>query len=87
MRVIAKPVQMICWFEENGVPHPLRFRIKADDESFIVIKVHKVLQKDKEKLAGNNMLLFRCQSIVDGTEKIYELKYEINTCKWILFKM
>lgn len=87
MRVVAKPVQMICWFDENGVPHPIRFRIKTDDESFIVIKVHRVLQKDKERLAGNNMLLFRCQSIVDGTEKIYELKYEVNTCKWILFKM
>lgn len=87
MKVIAKPIQMLAWFNEDGQPNPIRFRITNEDESFTVIKVDKVLFKDIEKLAGNNMLIFRCQSLINGMEKIFELKYELRTCKWMLFKI
>jgi hypothetical protein len=42
---------------------------------------------DKEKLAGNEMLVYRCESSIDGIEKVYELKFEIKSCKWMLFKI
>ena len=42
---------------------------------------------DKEKLAGNEMLVFKCQSLIDGVLKMFEIKYELRTCKWILFKI
>ncbi|PRR79004.1 hypothetical protein [Clostridium vincentii] len=79
MKVMAKPIEMITWFTEDGAPKPVRFKIKNLDESVTVINVDKVLFKDFEKLAGNKMLLFRCQSIINDIDRIYELKYEINT--------
>lgn len=87
MKVIAKPIQMLAWFGEDGTPNPIRFKITNKEESASVIKVDRVIQKDMEKLAGNNMIVFRCQSTIGGMDRVYEIKYELRTCKWILFKI
>lgn len=41
----------------------------------------------EEKLVGNKMMCFRCQSEIDGELKSFEIKFEKNTCKRFLFKM
>ena len=38
-------------------------------------------------LAGNNKLVFTCRSLINDTEKSFEIKYEIATCKWVLYKI
>ena len=81
------PIEMIAWFSYDGIPQPLKYRLSKPDGSYSVVKVGKVICSDKERLAGNHMLIFKCQSIVDGFERLYELKYEISTCKWFLYKM
>jgi hypothetical protein len=87
MKVVAKPIEMVAWFTLDGVPNPARFRIRDDKEPWTVIKVDRIITRSLEKYAGNEMLVFRCQSVIDGLEKVYELKYEKATCKWILFKI
>lgn len=87
MKILGKPIDVVAWFTKEGVPRPIRFRITTDEESETVIKVDRILHTDREKLAGNPMLIFRCQGEVNGEEKIYELKYELLTCKWMLFKI
>ena len=87
MKIVARSIEMVAWFSKDGIPHPVRFRISNEDETVSVIKVDKVIFREKEKIAGNNMLVFRCQSRIYGEEKIYEIKYDIITCKWILFKI
>lgn len=75
---------MIAVFNCEGKSRPYRFKMPGTE---CVIKVDRVDYSQEEKLAGNKMLVFRCRSIIDGTERIYELKYELGTCKWYLFKM
>lgn len=87
MKVVAKPIEMVAWFTVDGVPNPVRFRIKDENEPWVVIKVEKIITRNLEKYAGNERLVFLCQSIINGLEKTYELKYERSTCKWILFKI
>lgn len=87
MKVLAVPIDMVCWFEKTGIPHPVRFKITAEDESETVIKVDRVITVDKERLAGNDMLVFKCQSVIKGVQRLFELKFELKTCKWMLFKM
>jgi len=86
MKVVARPIEVIAWFTKEGVPMPVRFRVQDEDENQ-VIKINKIITKDREKLAGNEMMSFTCESIINGAQKIYELKYELRTCKWILFKI
>lgn len=87
MKVVAKPIEMIVWYERDGTPHPIRFRLKKEDEEWKTVKIEQVITIEKEKFAGNYMYLFRCQSLINGVQRLYELKYEMATCKWMLFKI
>ena len=84
MKVVAKPIQMIAWFNEDGSINPIRFKIEEDGNK--VIKVDRVLKAEKERLSGNIMEKFTCSSVINGIERLYEIKYDSNTYKWILFK-
>lgn len=81
MKILSTPIEVLAHFETDGTPHPLRFKL-ADKE--IRIQVTSVTE---EKLAGNKMLLFRCQSEFNGELKPFEIKFEKSTCRWYLWKM
>lgn len=86
MKIVAKPIEVISWFTEEGIPRPLKLRIKNKNK-WDVLKIDEVVDKRVERLAGNEMYVFTCNSNIDGSKKIYDLKFEIETCKWMLFKM
>lgn len=46
-----------------------------------------MLKKIITLFTGNNMLVFKCQSVIVGVEKLYELKYELITCRRVLLKI
>ena len=87
MKVLMKPIEMIAWFTRDGKANPIKYQLTNDEKEIITIKVDRIITREEEKLAGNRMIIFKCQSILDGIEKLYELKYEVSTCKWYLFKM
>lgn len=87
MKVVAKPIDVLAKFDREGVPTPIRFKITAEDQSEVTIKVDRVITRHLEKLAGNKMFVFKCQSAFNGIEKLFELKYGLETCKWMLFKI
>lgn len=86
MKILAKPIDMIASTQKNGVITPIKFRVNENDEDK-VIKIDKIIFADKEKMAGNIMYLYRCRSLIDNKDIIYEIKYELMSCKWILWKM
>lgn len=85
MKVVSKSIYVIAFFEKDGGVKPLRFRISEDEEEK-VIKINRVVNREIEKLAGNVMEKFVCIASVNGVERIFEIKYELLTKKWILFK-
>lgn len=87
MKILMKPIEMIAWFNLKEKPIPLRYRIIDENNRYRVIKVDKIIFAEEEKLAGNRMILYRCMSRVNNLERIYELKYEIDTCRWFLYKI
>ncbi|MCB8816034.1 hypothetical protein [Desulfosporosinus shakirovi] len=86
MKILMQPIEMIAWFTLEGSPNPIRYKMTSADASNAVVKVDRILTRSEEKLAGNRMIIFRCQSELNGLLKLYELKYELNTCKWFLYK-
>lgn len=85
MKVVAKPIDMLALFDVAGLIHPLRFRLEEDER--IVIKVDEVFSRNLEKKAGIPVLTFDCISIIEGQRRAYQLKYEIEENRWILFKI
>lgn len=87
MKVLAQPIEMISYTNDRGEIRPIRFRIQTEDGTVKVIKIDKVMVKEIEKLAGNQMIVFNCQSVINNDIRRFEIKYELKTCKWILFKI
>jgi hypothetical protein len=82
MKILATPIEVLAYYDLTGKLKPLRY--KLNDET---IKIEQVVSVTEEKLAGNRMLVYRCQSEIKGELRPFELKYELNTCKWMLWKM
>ena len=82
MKILSTPISVLAHFENDGTPHPLRFKL-ADK----TIKIEQVVSVTEENFAGNKMLCFRCQSEIGGELKQFEIKFELGTCKWFLHKM
>lgn len=87
MKLIAKPIDVIAWFDTKGIPHPIRLRVSNINEKYEVINIDRIITQNKERFAGNEMILFKCQSIINSKEILYELKFELETCKWMLYKI
>lgn len=82
MKVVMASIEMIAWFDISGTPRPIRFRHEGD-----VVKVEMIIRISEEKIAGNRMRIYDCQSEIHGLMKQFQLKYELNTCKWFLYKI
>jgi len=87
MKILALPIEMVSYTDNKGSVRPIRFRMQVEDEPMQVVKIDKIIVKETEKLAGNIMIVFKCQSLIDNVIKLFELRYEISTCKWILYKI
>ena len=87
LKVVEKQIEVISMTDIKGNITPLRLRIEQQDESIQVIKIDRIIDRATEKLAGNNKLVFTCRSLINDTERLFEIKYEIATCKWVLFKI
>lgn len=87
MKVVALPIEVISHTDGKGDIRPLRIKVQIEDEGAKVIKVLKIVHKEKEKFAGNPMLVFRCQSVIDQVERQFEIKYDLQSCRWMLFKI
>ena len=87
MKVVRKEIDVLCWFDQQGHPNPIRFRMEDETGELLIIKIGKIISREFEKLAGNKMYVFTCQCIFQDLQKVIVIKYEIDNCKWILFKI
>ncbi|MCK5758770.1 MAG: hypothetical protein KAH14_06725 [Clostridiales bacterium] len=87
MKMLMKNVDMICVSSKDGKISPLRFRMTDGRGDTVVVKIDRILIRDEQKIAGNRMLVYKVQSLIGDIEKVYEMKYEITTCKWYIAKM
>ena len=87
MKALAKSIEMISWTEKNGKIHPLKFKFSMESGESHICKVTKTYNFEIEKHAGNKIYKFTCEIIDNNSIKICELRYELDSCKWILFKV
>lgn len=87
MKVLRQPVDMIAWFNVEGIIMPLKFRLETEANLLQTVKIKDILYHKEEKVAGHLTRTYACTVILNGLSKPCELKYELDTCKWILFKI
>jgi len=87
MKILAEPIDAIVKFKGKDRPLPYKFRYSDKQSMTHEIKIDKVILIEETKIAGIRAYVYRCQREIDGTCKIYELKYLISDCRWELYKM
>lgn len=86
MKIVAKPIKTMVVFEYEGkTPIPYKFKLQCDDGSEQLIKIDKRIDSYRQKIAGIETVIYECQSVIDGIEKRYKLKYILSDCKWQLY--
>lgn len=87
MKIIAEPIEAAVWFKAKEKPQPIKFKYSDRDGVKHQVKVDKILQTEELKIAGIKAFVYRCQSQIDNVEKVYELKYIVQDCRWELYKI
>lgn len=86
MKIVAKPIKTMVVFEYEGkTPIPYKFKLRLDDGSEKIIRIDKRITSYRQKNAGIDTLIYECQSVIDGIEKRYKLKYILSDCRWQLY--
>lgn len=87
MKSIAKPIEMISWTEEDGRIHPVKFKIITREGEKQVCRVLNIYTTDLDRIAGKKVYRFSCEIAINALAKLCEIRYELDSCRWVLFKI
>ena len=79
MKIVNEPIKVMAVFNTNGKIEPVKFRL--DDK---VVRIEKIMKTYEENIVGNTRIVFVC---LHNGRDIFELKYEVDTNTWFLFKI
>lgn len=80
------PVQVIVYCDAGGELRPLRFRYEDVQHQVHTVHVDQVTDSRKVEFVGIEAMLYLCKARENGKEHLYELKYTVQTHKWVLFR-
>lgn len=78
MKIINEPIKVMAVFYTNGKIEPVKFRL--DDK---VVRIERIMKTYEENIVGNTRIVFVC---LHNGKDIFELKYELDSKTWYLFK-
>jgi hypothetical protein len=79
-------VEMLCTCSTDGQLRPLRFRFEDAAHRLRTVSVTEVLCDKEICYVGIEAFQFVCKGLVEGAEKMFELRYTVRSHKWILFR-
>lgn len=78
MKILNEPIKVMAVFNTDGKIEPVKFRLEDK-----VVRVEKIMKTYEENIVGNTRLVFVC---LHNEKDIFELKYELDSKTWYLFK-
>lgn len=86
MKIVRKPIDVIAIFKRKELPVPARVCMEIDGQA-VITKVDRIIRAQKQASAGKGEILYVCQSVIYNVDRMYELKYLIDTFQWLLYKI
>ena len=80
------PLQMIAVCDQNGKLEPLRFRYEDVEHCLHTARVTALLDSRAVEYAGAEAFHYVCRAVLEGSEKLFELRYAIRTHRWTLLR-
>ncbi|MEL7649205.1 MAG: hypothetical protein AAGU76_14000 [Sedimentibacter sp.] len=78
MKILNEPIKVMAVFYTDGRIEPVKFRFEDK-----VVKIEKIMKTYEESIVGNTRMVFVC---LHNGKDIFELKYELDSKLWFLFK-
>lgn len=78
MKILNQPIDMVAIFYSSGEIMPFKFKYQGK-----TVKIEEIKKIYQEKLADNDRIVFICKHT---NRSLYELKFELESHKWFLFK-
>lgn len=86
MKVINKPIAMICIFTD-GEPKPIRFRITDENDEQQVYNIAHIVSKSKERDGKDIIWRFNCFVVMNGFQRLCQIRYNLSNTMWHLYKI
>ena len=87
MKILNKPIRVISVTEQDGSITPLKFQYTNERKEVKTVQLSNVHGKTEEKLGGSKIFTYKCSMLKNKEEVIFELRYEVNNCRWFLYKL
>ena len=71
------------------IPHqlqPLRFRFEDSEHQLHTVHITEIIDSRFVEYVGIETFVFLCKALLEGAEKLYELRYTVRTHRWTLFR-
>jgi hypothetical protein len=87
MNIVNKSVQVVTTTDRAGIIKPLCFFISDAGEIGDVTNVERLVRRDKEKIGGDYIYTFTCEIIKDNMKMLCDLRLNLSTDEWSLYRM
>jgi hypothetical protein len=78
---------MISVCSTDGDIKPLRFRMEDEGHRLCTVPITQVVCSKPLQYAGVDSIQYLCKSVVEGKEKLFDLRYTVRTHRWTLFRV
>jgi hypothetical protein len=87
MNIVDKSVQVVTTTDRAGIVKPLGFFSTDAGEIEDVINVERLVRRDKEKIGGDYIYTFTCEIIKDNMKMLCDLRLNLSTNEWSLYRI
>jgi len=86
--LLKEPIEVAAYLDSAGIIKPSSFKRLNQDGSSALFTVQRSIRRDKEKLGeGTYLYTFTCEVVVYERTVLCDLKYNVQTKEWVLFRM
>ena len=86
MHPVNLPVEMISTFSKEGAIRPVRFRLEAEDQSLVTVRLNRIEEIQEILYIGAEAFLYVCRAELGGRERRFELRYSLRSHRWVLYR-
>ena len=77
------PVQLFCVVSTLGDMTPIQFRYEDEEHRINTVRITQVLSHKETQYAGTKAILYTCSAVIGEREVYFELRYNIETHRWV----
>ncbi len=87
MRLIDKSIDMIWHTSTDGHITPIKFKIEGKNGTKLAYNILEIKGQKMTRIAGYKCLNYICDIQMEDQVRSCEIRYDLSTCKWILFRI